>query len=241
MLDVTREQLVAIMPRAAAVALTFLPALNAGMAADGVTTPLAAAAFLANVAVESGQLSTTSENLNYSADGLANTWPARFARTGSNGKYLLTQASTDFGHTTPGGRKVPNELALSLHRQPERIANVVYAGRMGNGDEASGDGWRYRGAGLLQLTGKTTQTEAAAHFGVEPGLVGDWLRSPSGAARSATWYFASRGCIAYANTGDFDGVCDVINIGRKTAANGDSIGYGERLAFFVIARRVFNC
>jgi putative chitinase len=238
--EMTLAQLRALMPKATGTD-AWLPVLNAAMRESAITTPLSVAAFLANVAVESGQLSTTSENLNYSADGLANTWPARFARRAPDGSYLLTQPSTDFGRTTPGGRKVPNDAALALHRQPERIANVVYANRMGNGDEASGDGWLRRGAGLIQLTGATNQCAAAAHFGVEPGLIGDWLRSMSGAARSAAWYFASHGACAYADKGDFDGVCDVINIGRKTEKVGDAIGYAERFAFFVIARRVFNC
>jgi putative chitinase len=231
MSSVTRDQLLAIMPRAAGVVATFQPVLDVAMSDGGMVAPLRAAAFLANVAAETGQLSTVSENLNYSADGLANTWPSRFAKCGPDGAYLRT-ADVRF---------VPNALALELHHQPEKIANIVYANRMGNGDAASGDGWRYRGAGMLQLTGKAMHLAAAAHFGVDAALIGDWLRSPSGAARSAAWYFATRGCNTYADNGDFDGVCDMINVGRKTAKIGDSIGYGDRLAFYAIARTVFHC
>lgn len=220
-MSISRAQLLASMPAAGPYVDTYLDPLNAAMVENGINTPLRIAAFLANVAVESGQLSSVSENLNYSADGLAATWPARFAVMGSQ-------------------PRVPNAQAITIAHQPERIANIVYAGRMGNGDEASGDGWRYRGAGLIELTGKAAQLAAAQHFGVDPALIGDWLRSPSGAARSAAWYFASRGCCVYADKPDFDGVCDVVNIGRKTAAIGDSIDYVARLGFYGKARQALN-
>jgi putative chitinase len=220
-MNIDRDQLLRIMPAAGPYVETYLAPLNAAMAENGIVTPLDVVAFLANVAVESGQLSTTSENLNYSAEGLAATWPARFA-------------------DLKVGPRAPNALARSLAHQPERIANLVYANRMGNGDVASGDGWAHRGAGLLELTGKAMQLAAAHHFGVDPALIGDWLRSPSGAARSAAWYYASRGCSVYANKRDFDGVCDVVNLGRKTAALGDSIGYVARQGAYGRGRQVFG-
>lgn len=220
-MNITRDQVLAMMPAAGPYVDTYLAPVNAAMVENGISTPWAVVAFLANVAIESGQLSTVSENLNYSADGLAATWPARFAVLGSR-------------------PRVPNDQARTIAHQPERIANLVYAGRMGNGDEADGDGWRYRGSGLLELTGKATQLAAAHHFGVDPALIGDWLRSPSGAARSAAWYFASRGCCTYADNRDFDGVCDVVNLGRKTTTIGDSIGYIARLAFYGAGRKALG-
>lgn len=228
-MTITRDRLLAIMPHALPYVGTYLDPLNAAMAENGIDTPARMAAFLANVAVESGQLSQVGENLNYSADGLANTWPARFAQSDGRGGYTLAN-----------GRKCPNDLARLIERQPEKIANTVYCDRMGNGPALSGDGWTYRGLGLLELTGKAMQMACAQHFGVDPALIGSWLRSPSGASRSAAWYFASRGCNTYADKGDFDGVCDCINIGRKTAAIGDAIDYAARLAFHTAARRVLN-
>jgi putative chitinase len=94
------------------------------------------AAFIAQMSTESLLVYDVQENLNYSADGLAATWPNR---------YAINPKST--------GKKIPNDLAKKLHRKPEAIANNVYADRMGNGNEASGDGWRFRGTGLKQLTG----------------------------------------------------------------------------------------
>lgn len=89
-------------------------------------------AFLANCKHESGNFKAVEENLNYSATGLAKTFPKRYSAGG-----------------------VPNALANSLHRKPEKIANNLYSNRMGNGTEASGEGWKYRGRGYIQLTGKS--------------------------------------------------------------------------------------
>ncbi|MEL1243519.1 peptidoglycan-binding protein [Flavobacterium sp. DGU11] len=89
--------------------------------------------FLANVHHETGGFKADTENLNYSAAGLAGTWPNRY-QDAATGK--------------------PNALAQALASRPKKIANNVYANRMGNGDEASGDGWKFRGRGSLQLTGR---------------------------------------------------------------------------------------
>lgn len=93
--------------------------------------------FFGQLAHETGNFSIFTENLNYSAQGLANTWPARYS-------------------VDPKKRPlVPNALANSLARKPQDIANNVYSGRMGNGDSASNDGWNFRGRGAIQLTGRT--------------------------------------------------------------------------------------
>jgi putative chitinase len=99
-------------------------------------TPLRVAHFLGQTAHETGGFTVFSENLNYSAQGLANTFPTRYA--------VDSKASV----------KVPNALANKLARNPQAIANNVYSSRMGNGNEASGDGWKFIGRGALQLTGK---------------------------------------------------------------------------------------
>jgi putative chitinase len=99
-------------------------------------TPERGAHFFGQTSHETGEFKSFSENLNYSAQGLANTFPTRYA---VNPKAKI---------------KVPNTLANTLARNPEKIANNAYASRMGNGNEASGDGWKFRGRGALQLTGK---------------------------------------------------------------------------------------
>ena len=125
------------------------------------------ACLLAQGAHESGGFQRLDENLNYSAQRLAQVWPKRFA------------ASPD----------VPNQLALAIARQPERIANIVYANRMGNGPPESGDGWRFRGGGIFQLTGRWNQSQCAADLGVPLVQFPTFLRTPRGAALSAGWYF----------------------------------------------------
>lgn len=205
----------------------YLPHIQAGADEFWIRTPARVAAFLATLAEETGQLESVSENLNYSAGGLANTWPNRYAKVDKDGDYIRE------GNPP---RYVPNDLAMDLHRQPERIANNCYANRMGNGDEDSGDGWRFRGAGGIQETGHDNHRAVADHFGIPFELVSEWLRSPEGAMRSAAWGFARRGCNELADRGDFDGVCDVINLGRKTKRVGDANGYKHRLAFYNEAR-----
>jgi putative chitinase len=188
----------------------FLGHLNLTMLEFLINTKQDQAAFLATVAHESAQLTCFSENLNYGAEGLAKTWPTRFNA----------------------------QLAASYARQPERIADRAYANRGGNGDEASGDGWRFRGAGAIQLTFRDNQAACAACFDVPLAQIGDWLRTPEGACRSAGWFWSAHGISKYANAGDFDGVCDMVNRGKKTEAVGDAIGYPQRLAVYQTALNV---
>lgn len=126
-MPITEQQLLHVLPNAGPRAGVFVGALNRGMTRFGITSPVRVAAFLAQVGHESGQLTHLVENLNYSARSLAATWPSRYL--GADGQ--------------------PNALAQRLARNPRAIANNTYASRNGNGDEASGDGWRFRGRGLL--------------------------------------------------------------------------------------------
>jgi putative chitinase len=219
----TQKQLLNIMPRAGARASYYIVPLNAAMERFGITTPLRAQMFIAQVAHESGELQYTVENLNYSALGLCQTWPKRFAEHDANGKAFPSR---------------PNQLAVRIARNAEAIANYVYANRMGNGDSASGDGWAYRGRGLIQLTGRDNYVRAAAGTGrpyvAEPALVAE----PDDAAMTAAWFWDANGLSNFADKNDFDGVCDAINVGRKTEAIGDSIGYKERLAYFKRAQQL---
>lgn len=208
---IKRDQLIAIMPASQAVAAAFATPLDCAMFEFGIVSERRVEMFLAEIAVESDQLRKMQEGLNYSAEGLMRTWPSRFP----------TRA-----------------IAEAYARRPEAIANKVYANRMGNGDEASGDGWLHRGAGLIGLTGKANQQRCADHFGIDVRKVGDWLRTPEGACRSAAWFWQTHGCNELADKNDFDGVSDAINIGHQTEAEGDAIGYHDRLAFLNVAERI---
>ena len=168
-----------------------------------INTPQRIAGFLSQLAHESGGFARLEENLNYSDVGMANTWPTRFAEVDSNGQRVRG----------PDGRFIPNAKAKELHRKPEQIANSVYANRMANGDEASGDGWRYRGRGLKQLTGKDNYTRCGSAIGLD--LVGDpdLLLQPGPASLSAAWFWGTNGCNAFADRGDVDGLTRRINGG----------------------------
>lgn len=194
-MDLTLEDLKRIMPAAGERAAVFLAPLNSSMAEFEINTPKRQAAFLAQIAHESGSLARVSENLNYSYERLLQVFP----------KYF--DAATA-GHYA---------------RQPERIANRVYANRMGNGDEASGDGWRNRGAGLIQTTGANNHARVAEHFGIPREQVGDWLRTPEGACRSAGLFWYDNGLNALADAGDF------LRITKRV--NGGTHGLEERTAF----------
>lgn len=194
-------QLMRIMPNTQRGAV-FLNPLIGTMAEFGIATLHDRAAFLANVGHETGQLSAFEENLNYSNDRLCAVWPVRFPTISSTAGYS---------------------------RNPPALANKVYANRMGNGDEKSGEGWKFRGSGLLMLTGKTSHLACALHFDIDPDAVGDWLRTPTGASRSAGWYWREH---RLSDIADFDSLCDLINIGHKTPKVGDSIGYPDRLAMY---------
>lgn len=132
-----------------------------------ISTPRRVACWLGQLAHESAHFARVVENLNYSADGLARTWPARYA--GSDGK--------------------PNATALRLHRKPEEIANLTYAGRMGNGSAGSGDGWRYRGRGLIQITGKHNYARCGDALGLDLIRKPESLEQPMYSALSAGWYW----------------------------------------------------
>src|SRR5690606_6779021 len=119
--------------------------------------------------------------LNYSAQGLAAIWPARFR--GADGK--------------------PNARALALARKPEAIANAVYGGRLGNGPEASGDGWRYRGRGVIQTTGRANYRETGRALGVDLEGIPQLLEQPRYAALSAAWFWAEHGLNELADAGKF--------------------------------------
>ena len=197
---ITADQLRAVMPRCKV--SEFLDPLNRAMAEFSINTPARTASFLAQLAHESSQLCTLSENLNYSIAGLMKTWPARFQSV---------------------------EYANRYAHQPEKIANLIYANRMGNGDEASGDGWKYRGAGGIQLTGKSNQAKCAGYMGVPVDLISAWLLTSEGAVRSAAWFWKVNGLNEIADSGD--------QMAMRKRVNGGYNGAAEVLAYFNVANK----
>ncbi len=200
------DQLKRIMPNTTRGAV-FLGPLVRAMQEFGIVGAEQQARFLGNVAAETGNLSVFEENLNYSAERLMQVWPGRFPTLASTQGYA---------------------------RNPVALANKVYANRMGNGDEKSGAGWRTRGAGAIQLTGTNNHLACALFFDIDPETVGDWLRTPTGACRSAAWFYTKNGLH---KVDTFDHVCDRINIGRETDKVGDSHGYKHRFQVYQAALR----
>jgi putative chitinase len=160
--------------------------------------------FLAQGLIETGFLAAKAENLNYSAAGLRRIWPSRF----------------------------PNdEVANAYARKPEKIANYVYGNRMGNGDEASGDGWRYRGRGFFQLTGKDNYKR----FGDMAGI--DLVADPEALEKDlklslkvAMAFFQKQGLNAYADRNDASAISRAINIGNAKSSK-PAHGEADRIAW----------
>lgn len=181
----------------------WLAPVQSAMARFGINTPRQIAAFLAQCAHESGGFTMLRENLNYRAVTLAAVWPKRFALLGADGKPLKDDK----------GKNRPTKIAQSIAGKPELIANMVYSNRMGNGPAESGDGWKFAGKGLKQLTGKDNFTRCGK--AIELDLVNDpdLLLQPEGAALSAAWFWWSNKCGPIADAGDFVRLTRVINGG----------------------------
>jgi putative chitinase len=201
-MPLTQQQLLQILPNAGPVAGVFVPALNDAMARFKIKGRLRVAAFLAQIGHESGQLRTLVENLNYSAEGLVRAWPKRF--------NLVT--------------------ATSVARKPEQIANIVYASRLGNGPAATGDGWRYRGRGLIQVTGWVNFQACGSALGLDLLTKPDLLEQPIYAALSAAWFWSSNGLNELADAGQFEAITRRINGGLN--------GQDDRLALWKKAMEV---
>lgn len=168
------------------------------------------AAFLAQCGHESAGFSVLSENLNYSSDALNKIF----------GKYFV-KAGRD---------------SVPYHRQPEKIANVIYASRMGNGDTASGDGWKYRGRGPIQLTGKDNYSRFANDFFddpetvmEDPDLLADHIPT---ALLAAVWFWNKNGLNKFADAKDIKGMTKVIN--------GGFIGLEDRIKHYEHAMHVLE-
>ena len=176
-----------------------------------INTPQRVAAFLAQTSHESGGYTMLSENLNYKAATLAACWPNRFAVLGADKKPVKEN-----------GKLVPTAVANSIAGKPELIANLVYSSRMGNGPAESGEGWKFRGRGLKQLTGKDNYARCGAALGLDLISNPDLLLEPMAAARSAGWFWKANNLSTFADKGDLEGMTKRIN--------GGLIGYAERKA-----------
>ena len=204
-----------------ATAQKWVDAVAAACQEFNIDTPQRIAGFLSQCAHESGGFERLQENLNYSADGMAGIWPKRFAVLGPDGKPVKKD-----------GKNQPNKFALALHRKPEMIANVVYSGRMGNGPTESGEGWKYRGRGLKQLTGKTNHSNCSKGLGVDLVDNPDLLLEPIYAARSAAWFWSTNKCNVFADAEDIEGLTRRIN--------GGLIGLEDRKKRYSSAMRSFS-
>lgn len=172
----------------------------------GIDTPQRLAAFIAQCAHESANFTALRENLNYRAESLMKTWPKRFPS--------LT-------------------IAKQYAKNPEKIANKVYAGRMGNGPEETGDGWRYLGRGLIQLTGKENYSWFGASIGeLDMEKLIEFLGTFEGAVQSACWFWETNELNQWADKGDIKTLTKRIN--------GGDIGLADRIKHYQHACHVLG-
>ena len=169
-----------------------------------INTETRVAGFLAQCSHESNNFKVLRENLNYSADGLKRIFP----------KYFKDVDPDDYA------------------RQPEKIANRVYANRMGNGDEESGDGWKYCGRGVIQLTGKDNYTKFAHDIGMTLDEVVTYLETIEGAIMSAAWYWNSRKINNAADSNDI--------VKMTKLVNGGTIGLEDRKKHYAHILEIFG-
>lgn len=158
---------------------------------SGITSPRCVAAFLGQCGVESAGFRDLEENLSYTAARLCQVWPNRFP----------TLAAAE---------------ACAL--QPETLANRVYSSRMGNGDEASGDGWRFRGRGLIQITGRAAYEQFAQAMAMTLDQAVEHAATQAGAADSAAWFWSTNKLNPLADTWSIDVITRKINGGMNGAA-----------------------
>lgn len=178
----------------AGIAARWYPHIDAAMKEFGISAVNDQAMFIAQLGHESEGFTSLLENFNYSVDGLKKTF----------GKRLTPYQCEMLGRID--GKQTAH--------QPQ-IANLVYGGRMGNIDE--GDGWKYRGRGLLQITGRENYTKCGSALKLDLVSTPELLVQERHAARSAAWFFALRGCLLY--SGDIIRVTQIINGGQNGLAD----------------------
>lgn len=188
----------------------WIDVLTQNLTNSGIDTPARQAAFLAQCGHESGDFHEIVENLNYSAAGLRATFP----------RYFPTEA-----------------VAEQYQRQPQLIANVVYANRMGNGNTDSGDGYAFRGRGLISITGRDNYTQCSQDMNNDTSMVDnpDLLADPNGAVASACWFWNKHSLNDLADAGDnasFQRITQIIN--------GGQIGQSDRVRRWNICKQALG-
>jgi putative chitinase len=170
-----------------------------------IDSPQRVAAFIAQCTHESGGFKRLKENLNYKAESLVRVFP----------KYFPSL-----------------DLAKQYAHDQEKIANRVYGGRMGNGDESSGDGFRYCGRGLIQLTGRNNYTKFSESIGMAVEEVPALLETFEGAVKSACWFWKTNNLNQYADAGD------ILTMTKRI--NGGTIGLEDRIKHYNHALEIFS-
>ena len=169
-----------------------------------ITSVNRVAMFMAQTAHESGGYTALTENLNYQAHGLTGTWPKRF----------------------------PPDIATAYAHNPEKIANRAYCDRMGNGSEESGDGWKFHGRGLIQLTGRANYTKFAQMTGRDLDDAVAYCETPDGAIESACFFWKEEKLNAPSDAGNIEHVTRIIN--------GGTLGLDDRTARFHHAVQILS-
>jgi putative chitinase len=199
---IIKDQLQKIFPRTKSEIINrFIAPLNTTIDRYDIATPIRQSAFIAQVGHESGGFNYTKENLNYGADGLRKIFPRYF----------------------------PGNLAESYARNPAKIANRVYANRMGNRDEDSGDGYKFRGRGLIQITGYDNYITLSESLELDIDSTISYLESDEGAIMSAGWFWDKR---------NLNPLADVENIELITRKiNGGLNGLDDRKRIYLLAKK----
>lgn len=224
-MNITAPQLAAIVPCTMLTAGVWLPHLLDAMLRWGIDTPHRAAGWLAQISYESRRLASVEENLNYSPQRLMQVWPSRFPSL---------------------------EEAKRFCYAPEKLANYVYSNRLGNGSFGSGDGWKYRGRGPKQITGRSNYRECGFALGLPLEDNPDLLVEPANGAQAAGWYWHSRGCNALMDRAPFEAITKAkdndffeqvtkkINGGLIGHEDGNDTGLDDRVELYINACRVLG-
>ena len=206
-MELTKEQLKQLLPKNPYIDHWY-GALAQLLPEYEINTPQRIAAFIAQCSHESAGFTALKENLNYRAPTLRKLFS----------KYFPTD-------------ELANQYASKPNKQ-EAIANRIYANRMGNGPEESGDGFRYCGRGLIQLTGKDNYTWFAASLHISPDEASEYLQTFEGAAQSACWFWETNNLNRFADAGDIKGLTKAIN--------GGYIGLEDRIHHYEHALHVLG-
>ena len=198
-MELTRDQLAQLLPKNQYLDDWFA-ALSKLLPQYQIDTPKRIAAFVAQCSHESAGFTALQENLNYSAGTLRRIFPRYFPTDEMAQQYV------------------------SLPNKQEAIANLVYASRMGNGDPESGDGYRFRGRGLIQLTGRDNYTFFAGSLGISVEEASTYLETFEGAAQSACWFWETNNLNQWADEGD------ILTLTKRI--NGGTIGLEDRIKHY---------